>query len=39
MFADSITSEKSDMVKSQTTFCCSITYKQCLTKVLRNLVI
>ena len=30
-------SEKSDMAKSQATFCCSGTYKKCLTKVLRNL--
>ena len=30
-------SEKSDMAKSLATFCCSGTYKDSLTKVLRNL--
>ena len=30
-------SENSDMTKSWATFCCSGTYKKCLTKVLRNL--
>jgi len=34
---DTKVSEKSDMAKSFATFCCSGTYKESQTKVLRNL--
>jgi len=34
---DTKVSEKSDMTKSCATFCCSGTYKESQTKVLRNL--